>query len=63
MEVLYHQTNQIIQETSALFQKLENDPSNHEAVESSIQSKINAINAYKYAGNPKIQPRDTERRA
>lgn len=45
MEVLYHQTNQLIQETSDLFQKLEKDPSNHEAIETAIQSKINAISA------------------
>lgn len=45
MEVLYHQTNQIIHEATELFQKLDSDPSNHVAAESAIQSKINAINA------------------
>ncbi|CAB3248447.1 unnamed protein product [Arctia plantaginis] len=45
METLYHQTNQLIQETSELFQKLERDPSNFKDIENAIQSKINAISA------------------
>lgn len=45
METLYHQTNQLIQETSELFQKLDKDPSNYEGIENAIQSKINAISA------------------
>ncbi|KAM3966588.1 golgi SNAP receptor complex member 2 [Aphomia sociella] len=45
MEVLYHQTSQLIQETSDLFQKLEKDPTNSEHIENAIQSKINAIAA------------------
>lgn len=44
METLYHQTNQLLQETSELFQKLERDPSNC-GIENSIQTKINAISA------------------
>lgn len=43
MEQLYHQTTQLIQETTDLFQKLERDPS--ESIENAIQSKINAISA------------------
>lgn len=46
METLYHQTNQLIQETSDLFRRLEDkDPANAEDVENAIQSKINAISA------------------
>lgn len=45
METLYHQTNQLIQEIAELFQKLDQDPSNHERIENAIQSKINAISA------------------
>lgn len=45
METLYHQTNQLIQETSELFQKLERDPSNFKDIENAIQSKISAISA------------------
>lgn len=44
METLYHQTNQLLQETSDLFQKLEKDPNNFKHIEHAIQSKINAIN-------------------
>ncbi|CAH2099872.1 unnamed protein product [Euphydryas editha] len=44
MESLYHQTSQLIQETSDLFHKLENDPDG-EKIETAIQLKINAINA------------------
>ncbi|XP_068628406.1 probable Golgi SNAP receptor complex member 2 [Battus philenor] len=42
MEQLYHQTTQLIQETTDLFHKLDNDHS--ELIENAIQSKINAIN-------------------
>lgn len=45
METLYHQTNQLIQEASDLFHKLEKDPDHGEEVENAIQSKINAISA------------------
>ncbi|XP_026323731.1 probable Golgi SNAP receptor complex member 2 [Hyposmocoma kahamanoa] len=45
MEALYHQTNQLIQETSDLFTKLEKDTQNNEEIENIIQSKINAISA------------------
>ncbi|XP_026764134.1 probable Golgi SNAP receptor complex member 2 [Galleria mellonella] len=45
MEVLYHQTSQLIQETSDLFQKLDKNPANCDEIESAIQSKINAISA------------------
>ncbi|CAH2253320.1 jg965 [Pararge aegeria aegeria] len=44
MESLYYQTSQLIQETSNLFPKLENDP-NWESIENAIQLKINAISA------------------
>lgn len=44
MEALYHQTSQLIQETSNLFHKLENDP-DWEGIENAIQAKINAISA------------------
>lgn len=44
MEVLYHQTNQLIQEASDLFHKLERDPANGAEIENAIQSKINAVN-------------------
>ncbi|KAL4705014.1 hypothetical protein ACJJTC_009802 [Scirpophaga incertulas] len=43
MEVLYHQTNQLLQEVTDLFTKLEKDPDNCEDVENAIQSKINAV--------------------
>ncbi|CAK1548525.1 unnamed protein product [Leptosia nina] len=43
MEALYHQTSQLIQDTSDLFHKLDND-TNPEQLENDIQSKINAIN-------------------
>lgn len=45
MEALYHQTNQLIQETSELFIRLEKDIHNNEEIENTIQSKINAISA------------------
>ncbi|GBP78270.1 Golgi SNAP receptor complex member 2 [Eumeta japonica] len=45
MEELYHKTNQMVQETSDLFHKLEKDPINYEETEKNIQSKINAITA------------------
>lgn len=45
MEALYHQTNQLIQETSDLFNRLQKDIHNNEDIENSIQSKINAISA------------------
>lgn len=45
MEALYHQTNQLIQETSDLFIKLEKDTQNNEEIENIIQSKINTISA------------------
>ncbi|KAJ0181206.1 hypothetical protein K1T71_003291 [Dendrolimus kikuchii] len=45
MEALYHQTNQILQETADLFHKLEKDPNNAEEVENAIQTKINAVSA------------------
>ncbi|XP_050358547.1 probable Golgi SNAP receptor complex member 2 [Nymphalis io] len=44
METLYHQTSQLIQETSVLFHKLEFEPDG-ERIENDIQSKINAISA------------------
>lgn len=44
MEALYHQTNQLIQETSDLFHKLERDPANCDEIENAIQSKINTVN-------------------
>ncbi|XP_045760823.1 probable Golgi SNAP receptor complex member 2 [Maniola jurtina] len=44
METLYHQTSQLIQETSNLFHKLESDP-DWENIENAIQSKINTISA------------------
>ncbi|XP_023949091.1 probable Golgi SNAP receptor complex member 2 [Bicyclus anynana] len=44
METLYHQTTQLIQETTNLFHKLENSP-DWEGIENAIQSKINAISA------------------
>lgn len=44
METLYHQTNQLVQEASNLFLKLENDPAG-ERIEEAIQQKINAISA------------------
>ncbi|XP_041974535.1 probable Golgi SNAP receptor complex member 2 [Aricia agestis] len=44
METLYHQTTQLIQETSDLFYKLERNPDVVE-IENEIQSKINAISA------------------
>ncbi|XP_061382840.1 probable Golgi SNAP receptor complex member 2 [Danaus plexippus] len=44
MEALYHQTTQLIQETSNLFHKLENDP-DAEKIEGAIQEKINIIKA------------------
>lgn len=44
MEALYHQTTQLIQETSNLFHKLENDP-DAEKIEGAIQEKINTIKA------------------
>ncbi|XP_059049291.1 probable Golgi SNAP receptor complex member 2 [Achroia grisella] len=43
MEVLYHQTSQLIQEASDLFQKLEKDPGHSYEIENEIQSKINSI--------------------
>ncbi|XP_038208518.1 probable Golgi SNAP receptor complex member 2 [Zerene cesonia] len=43
MEVLYHQTSQLIQETTDLFHKLDNDP-NPEKIENDIQLRINQIN-------------------
>ncbi|XP_063633594.1 probable Golgi SNAP receptor complex member 2 [Cydia splendana] len=46
METLYHQTTQLIQEASDLFQQLEKDVNNAESIENAIQSKINAINAH-----------------
>lgn len=45
MEALYHQTNQLIQETSNLFVRLEKDTHNNEEIENTIQSKVNAISA------------------
>ncbi|CAH2990086.1 unnamed protein product [Chilo suppressalis] len=45
METLYHQTNQLVQEASDLFLKLEKDPANNDKIEDDIQSKINAITA------------------
>lgn len=45
MEALYHQTNQILQETTELFHKLERDPKNAEEIEKAIQNKINIINS------------------
>lgn len=45
MEALYHQTNQLLQETSELFHKLEKNPNNYQEVEDAIQLKIHAINA------------------
>lgn len=42
METLYLQTTQLIQETTDLFHKLENEPDG-EKIENDIQSKINAI--------------------
>lgn len=45
MEALYHQTNQLIQEASDLFSRLEKDVQNHDEIENTIQSKINAISA------------------
>lgn len=45
METLYHQTNQLIQETAELFQKLDRDPNNYEGIENAIQTKINSISA------------------
>ncbi|KAL0850147.1 hypothetical protein ABMA28_012023 [Loxostege sticticalis] len=45
MEVLYHQTNQLLQEASDLFHKLEKDPTNCDEIENAIQSKINAVTA------------------
>lgn len=45
MEALYHQTNQLIQETSDLFIRLEKDAHNNEEIENSIQLNINAISA------------------
>ncbi|XP_012547763.1 golgi SNAP receptor complex member 2 isoform X1 [Bombyx mori] len=45
METLYHQTNQLLQETTDLFNKLERDPANHQQIENAIQSKINTVNA------------------
>ncbi|CAG4922840.1 probable Golgi SNAP receptor complex member 2 [Colias croceus] len=43
MEVLYHQTSQLIQETTDLFHKLDND-TNPEKIENDIQLRINQIN-------------------
>ncbi|XP_028159493.1 probable Golgi SNAP receptor complex member 2 [Ostrinia furnacalis] len=45
MEVLYHQTNQLLQEASDLFHRLEKEPTNTDDIENAIQSKINAVNA------------------
>ncbi|XP_013195030.2 probable Golgi SNAP receptor complex member 2 [Amyelois transitella] len=45
MEALYHQTSQLIQETSDLFLKLENDPDRCQETEDAIQTKINAISS------------------
>ncbi|KAJ2946386.1 hypothetical protein O0L34_g12430 [Tuta absoluta] len=45
MEALYHQTNQLLQETSDLFVRIERDPLRTEEIENEIQRKINAINA------------------
>lgn len=45
MEALYHQTSQLIQETSNYFYKLENDP-DPQRTEEEIQSKLNTINKY-----------------
>ncbi|KAG6458645.1 hypothetical protein O3G_MSEX010986 [Manduca sexta] len=45
METLYHQTNQLIQETSELFHKLERDPTNYQEIENAIQATINVVNA------------------
>ncbi|XP_049887366.1 probable Golgi SNAP receptor complex member 2 [Pectinophora gossypiella] len=45
MEALYHQTNQLLQEISDLFVKLEKDPIHGEDIENAIQAKINAVNA------------------
>ncbi|XP_072935999.1 probable Golgi SNAP receptor complex member 2 [Epargyreus clarus] len=43
METLYHQTNQLIQETSDLFIRLEKNPDSVD-IEDAIQSRINAVN-------------------
>ncbi|XP_050673308.1 probable Golgi SNAP receptor complex member 2 [Leptidea sinapis] len=43
MDTLYHQTSQLILDTSALFYKLENEP-NAEAIENEIQARIKQIN-------------------
>lgn len=45
MEALYLQTNQLLQETSELFHKLEKNPTNYQDIEDAIQSKIHKINA------------------
>ncbi|CAG9782993.1 unnamed protein product [Diatraea saccharalis] len=45
METLYHQTNQLLQEATDLFLKLEKEAANSDEIENAIQSKINAINA------------------
>ncbi|XP_061712565.1 probable Golgi SNAP receptor complex member 2 [Cydia pomonella] len=46
METLYHQTTQLIQEASDLFQELEKDLNNSESIENAIQSKIDSIYAH-----------------
>lgn len=45
MESLYHQTTQLIQEVSDLFQKIDKDPASAEKIENEIQLKSNVISA------------------
>ncbi|KAG7304457.1 hypothetical protein JYU34_011401 [Plutella xylostella] len=45
MDTLYHQTNQLLQDVSDLFIRLEKETTNQEAIENDIQAKINAISA------------------
>lgn len=44
MEVLYHATNRLIQETQECFQKLEKSTGDQEIIENEIQEKINSVN-------------------
>lgn len=45
MDLLYHETNRLIQETQECFQQLNNPQVETSAVENAIQTKIATVNA------------------
>lgn len=46
MDALYHQTNNLIQQTQQRFQQLEGNAKNVEEIENDIENKIQEINRY-----------------